>query len=169
MLCRCFHRPSAPVEGRASTEPTPVFSAWSATSEFLKTLPAPAAHTFVGGRCATCGNLLVQLQSEAFASGFWVPSARCPLCASPQGRCSAGAATPAHPSSSSLKGPRPYFWRKPALRPIATQVRHSTVRRAEPNPSFKPSPNGGSRWPSSAGPAAHFALAVQHAPPSVPA
>ena len=38
-----------------------------------------------------------------------------------------------------------------------------------PNPSFKPSPNGGSRWPSSAGPAAHFALAVQHAPPSVPA
>ena len=39
----------------------------------------------------------------------------------------------------------------------------------EPNPSFKPSPNGGSRWPSSAGPAAHFALAVQHAPPSVPA
>ena len=40
--------------------------------------------------------------------------------------------------------------------------------RVVPNPSFKPSPNGGSRWPSSAGPAAHFALAVQHAPPSVP-
>ena len=38
-----------------------------------------------------------------------------------------------------------------------------------PNPSFKPSPNGVSRWPSSAGPAAHFALAVQRATPSVPA
>ena len=39
----------------------------------------------------------------------------------------------------------------------------------KPNPSFKLSPNGGSRWPSSAGPSAHFALAVQRAPPSVPA
>ena len=39
----------------------------------------------------------------------------------------------------------------------------------EPNPSFKLSPNGGSRWSSSAGPAAHFALAAQRAPPSVPA
>ena len=53
--------------------------------------------------------------------------------------------------------------------------RHSNYSRlvrgnpVEPNPSFKLSPNGGSRWPSSAGPAAHFALAVQHAPPSVPA
>ena len=44
-------------------------------------------------------------------------------------------------------------------------LRHTVL----PNPSFKPSPNGGSRWPSIAGPAAHFALAVQHAPPSVPA
>ena len=42
-------------------------------------------------------------------------------------------------------------------------------KRLKPNPSFKLSPNGGSRWPSSAGPAAHFALAVQHAPPSGPA
>jgi len=40
---------------------------------------------------------------------------------------------------------------------------------ALPNPSFKPSPNGVARWPSSAGPSAHFALAVQRATPSVPA
>ena len=46
---------------------------------------------------------------------------------------------------------------------------HAASNAVKPNPSFKPSPNGGSRWPSSAGPAAHFALAVQHAPPSVPA
>jgi hypothetical protein len=32
-----------------------------------------------------------------------------------------------------------------------------------PNPSVKRSANIASRWPSSAGPAAHFALAVQHA------
>ena len=40
---------------------------------------------------------------------------------------------------------------------------------ALPNPSFKPSPNGGPRWPASAGPSAHFALAGQRVPPSVPA
>ena len=40
---------------------------------------------------------------------------------------------------------------------------------AVPNPSFKPSPNGGPRWPASAGPLAHFALAGQRVPPSVPA
>jgi len=38
-----------------------------------------------------------------------------------------------------------------------------------PNPSFKRSANGMSHWPSSAGPAAHFALAVQRATPSSPA
>jgi hypothetical protein len=34
-----------------------------------------------------------------------------------------------------------------------------------PNPSFKLTANGASRWPSSAGPPAHFALAVQRATP----
>ena len=38
-----------------------------------------------------------------------------------------------------------------------------------PNPSFKPSPNSVARRPSSAGPAAHFALAVQRATLSVTA
>ena len=38
-----------------------------------------------------------------------------------------------------------------------------------PNPSLKRSANGMSRWPSSAGPAAHCALAVQRAMPSSPA
>ena len=37
------------------------------------------------------------------------------------------------------------------------------------NPSLKRSPNGMAHWPSSAGPSAHFALAVQRATPSVPA
>ena len=49
---------------------------------------------------------------------------------------------------------------------IIVQANHVTVL---PNNSFKLSPNGMSRWPSSAGPAAHFALAAQHATPSVPA
>ena len=40
---------------------------------------------------------------------------------------------------------------------------------ALPNPSVKLSANGVPRWPSSAGPAAHFALAVQRATPSAPA
>ena len=43
---------------------------------------------------------------------------------------------------------------------------HRTPR---PNPSFKLTGNGVARRPSSAGPAAHFALAVQHATPSAPA
>ena len=44
-----------------------------------------------------------------------------------------------------------------------------SVSNALPNPSLKPSPNGVARRPSSAGPAAHFALVVQRATPSVPA
>ena len=40
---------------------------------------------------------------------------------------------------------------------------------ALPNPSVKLSANGMPHWPSSAGPAAHFALAVQRATPLVPA
>ena len=47
--------------------------------------------------------------------------------------------------------------------PLAVQ------RAVLPNPSLKRSANGMSRWPSSAGPAAHFALAVQRAMPSSPA
>ena len=39
----------------------------------------------------------------------------------------------------------------------------------QPNPSFKPSPNSVARQPSSAGPAAHFALAVRRATLLVPA
>jgi len=38
-----------------------------------------------------------------------------------------------------------------------------------PNPSFKPRPDSVARQPSSAGPAAHFALAVRRATLSVPA
>jgi len=44
-----------------------------------------------------------------------------------------------------------------------------TIQVATPNPSLKRSANGMSRWPSSAGPSAHFALAVQRAMPSSPA
>ena len=43
------------------------------------------------------------------------------------------------------------------------------VAQLMPNPSLKRSANGMSRWPSSAGPAAHFALAVQRATPLSPA
>ena len=42
-------------------------------------------------------------------------------------------------------------------------------RELMPNPSFKPSPNSVARQPSSAGPSAHFALAVRRATLSVPA
>ena len=49
---------------------------------------------------------------------------------------------------------------------VIVQANHVTVL---PNNSVKLSPNGMSRWPSSAGPTAHFALAVQHVTPSVPA
>jgi hypothetical protein len=46
---------------------------------------------------------------------------------------------------------------------------YAVPQRVRPNPSLKQSANGMSRWPSSAGPAAHFALAVQHAMPLSPA
>jgi len=52
--------------------------------------------------------------------------------------------------------------------------KYVTGRLVEPsqmtsNPSLKRSANGRPRWPSSAGPAAHFALAVQRVLPSSPA
>ena len=46
---------------------------------------------------------------------------------------------------------------------------HAASNAVKPNPSFKPSPNSVARQPSSAGPAAHCALAVQRATPLVPA
>ena len=49
---------------------------------------------------------------------------------------------------------------------IIVQANRVTVL---PNNSFKLSPNGMSCRPSSAGPAAHFSLAVQHVTPSAPA
>ena len=50
------------------------------------------------------------------------------------------------------------------------QARSAELRpKLTPNPSLKLSPNGVAHWPSSAGPADHFALAVQRATPSVPA
>ena len=45
----------------------------------------------------------------------------------------------------------------------------SRAAAALPNPSVKLSVNGVPRWPSSAGPLAHFALAVQHVTPLAPA
>ena len=47
---------------------------------------------------------------------------------------------------------------------VSTPSRH--LRTPSPNPSFKPTPDGVAHWPSSAGPAAPFALAVQRATPS---
>ena len=49
------------------------------------------------------------------------------------------------------------------------QASRSKVFFVLPNPSVKLSVNGVPHWPSSAGPAAHFALAVQRATPSSPA
>jgi len=45
----------------------------------------------------------------------------------------------------------------------------STERAKTPNRSLKRSANGMAHWPSSAGPSAHFARAVQRATPSWPA
>ena len=45
----------------------------------------------------------------------------------------------------------------------------SPISALKPNPSLKLSPNSVAHWPSSAGPAAHFALAIQRATLLVPA
>jgi len=55
------------------------------------------------------------------------------------------------------------------IAPPHLNAARSQFRALMPNPSLKRSANGMSRWPSSAGPAAHFALAVQRAMPSSPA
>jgi hypothetical protein len=51
------------------------------------------------------------------------------------------------------------------LVPTPIPTRAASRNPVKPNPSFKRTPNGVSRWPSSAGPTAHFALAVQRATP----
>ena len=67
--------------------------------------------------------------------------------------------------------------KNPPLRPqvqVKVQVApsHSAlqvlVAHVEPNPSLKWSTNGMAHWAASAGPAAHFALAAQHAMPLSP-
>ena len=65
--------------------------------------------------------------------------------------------------------PPPWLARERAKVAPAALCLHCHHRRALPNPSFKPSPNSVARRPSSAGPAAHHALAVQRATLSVPA
>ena len=57
-----------------------------------------------------------------------------------------------------------YSVSSPSQHPSQHPSRH--LRAPRPNPSFKPTPDGVAHWPSSAGPAAHFALAVQRATPS---
>jgi len=52
---------------------------------------------------------------------------------------------------------------------VSSHTALAQFRGAWPNTSLKLSANGVSRWPSSAGPAAHFALAVQRATPLAPA
>ena len=51
----------------------------------------------------------------------------------------------------------------------SAKYRAGSKAAALPNPSVKLSTNGMPHWPSSAGPAAHFALAAQRAMPSAPA
>jgi hypothetical protein len=60
-------------------------------------------------------------------------------------------------------------WRGSGSRIARMQLLPLRLSRAlMPNPSLKPSPNSVPRQPASAGPAAHFALAVRHATLSVP-
>ena len=61
-------------------------------------------------------------------------------------------------------------WRRPPRSEfLCLAPRHWPHGAALPNPSFKPSTNSVARRPSSAGPTAHFALAVQRATLLVPA
>ena len=52
---------------------------------------------------------------------------------------------------------------------LSSSSRRAAFGEAMPNTSLKLSANGVAHWPSGAGPAAHFALAVQRAMPSSPA
>ena len=60
-------------------------------------------------------------------------------------------------------------WRGARTTTLSMQVLPAALPNSlKPNPSLKASPNSVAHWPSSAGPAAHFALAVQRATLSVP-
>ena len=168
MLCRCFHPPSVNAKTRTRTESKPVFLAHSLSEKFMSTPSGPAALTFFGVRGAIRGGRLFKMKTMVWATRFHIAQARLRTVKAEQGCCTEGA-THAHATLSTVHQPIQSASRKPALWLSATDLRASTVRRAEPNPSFKLSPNGLSRRPSCAGPAAHCAHAVQRAKPSVPA
>ena len=169
MLCRCFHPLSVNTKTRARTEFKPVFLADS-LSEKCKSAPSgPAALTSFGVRGAIRGGQLFKMKTMVWANRLHIAHAPGLREASARHRSKTVGAMPAHPTFGSLPNPRQSASRKLALWLSATDLRASTVRRAEPNPSFKLSPNGLSRRPSCAGPAAHCAHAVQRAKPSVPA
>ena len=140
----------------------------SPSLKFMNTLSVPAALTSIGLRGVICGSRLFEMITFASASGFYFSHAQLAHKASSRGGRSTGKATPAHPTSCGVRHPRLCSSLKPPLR-SSTQLHRFTVRRAEPNPSFKPSPNSVPRRPASAGPAAHHALAGQRVTLSVPA
>ena len=169
MLCRCFHPLSVNTRTRARTEFKPVFLVDTLSEKCVSAPSGPAALTSFGVRGAICGGQLSKMKTMVWATRLHIEHALGLREASACHRSKPVGAMPAHPTFGTLPNPRQSASCKLAFWLSATGFRASTVRRAEPNPSFKPSPNGGSRRPSSAGPAAHFALAVQHAKPSVPA
>ena len=168
MLCRCFHPPPVNAKTRTRTESKPVFLAQSPSAKCMSTPSLPAALMSFGVRGAIRGGQLFKMKTMVSAGRLHIAQAWLQTVRAEQGCCTEGA-TQAHATFSTVHQPIRSASRKSPLWLSATDFRVSTVRRAEPNPSFKPSPNGLSRRPSRAGPAAHCAHAVQRAKPSVPA
>ena len=166
--CRCFRPPSVQAKTRAPAELKPVFRTCPLSSKFMNTLLASAARAPFGVRGTTCGSRLFELKTMAFARRVHAPRALWVRKASTRGRCNTAAAAPARPTSSSVRHAKQSASRKSASWLLATGHRASTVRRAEPNPSLKLSPNGrppGPVWRY----AVHFRQSGPGVPPSVPA
>ena len=166
--CRCFPLPSVQAKTRAPAELNPVFRTCPPSSKFMNTLSVSAALTSFGVRGAIRGSRLFEMETMACAGRFHVSHAQWLRTASTQGRCRTERATPAHPTFSSVQHATQSASRKSPSWLAAAGHRGSTVRRAEPNPSLKLSPNGGPPGPVWRY-AVHFRQFGPGVPPPVPA
>ena len=149
MLCRyrCLRPPLVQAKTRAPAELKPVFRTCPPSSMLMNTLSASAALTSFGLRGTTCGRLLFEFKAMVVASRFQVSHAHWLRNVGAQGRCNTVRATLAHRTSSGVHYKRQSASRKSASWLLVAGHRRSTVRRAEPNPSLKLSPNGGPPGP----------------------
>ena len=161
--CRCFRLPLVQVKTRVPSDLKPVHIASSPSNTFMNTLSAQAALTSFGVRGGTCGSRLSAMQTTSIVTRLHgrrsqrIAMARTGACRSIGGvkHLTVNFKRVQHARQSASGGS--------ALCLAVADLRDPAVRRAEPNSSLKPSPNGGPP-----GPGRRYAVHFRQPGPGVP-